>query len=180
MVERLITDNITSVDELKEKIEGLFRSPYLVWEDHYKNFGGDNYIIEKPKITIFRDGSLRILTNYVKFSEKYSAKSNPKDFDLDTVKITKYSSYQEFEFEKDGITYEFQGNEDGTFMIPTPITTVVDMTKIKKALEEFKNDGDTFGEVDEFNLVYNFLSARYQDVNSFNQDSSQPDLNSFY
>ena len=40
--------------------------------------------MEKPQTSI-KDGEVVIIPTKTKFSKKYSAKSNPKEFDLDTV-----------------------------------------------------------------------------------------------
>jgi hypothetical protein len=82
----------------------MFNARTTFWVTSLQQIDGTNYIFEKPTVAI-KDGEVVIVPTRTKLSKKYSAKSNPKEFDLDHVEITKFTSASSFIFKDKGISY---------------------------------------------------------------------------
>lgn len=179
-INRLIPDdNSLTVNQLKNKIESMFNSRSTIWEDKFETINGVNYFIDKPKVAV-KDEEIILLPVKTKLSQIYSAVTNDKSHDIDTVEITEYKSLYSFKFKDQGIEYEFKGSSDGTFTLET-LSTIITPQMINDVLQEFKEDGELYGAEEDFDLVYDNLTQRYQNnVALFNEDTSRSDFDQFY
>jgi hypothetical protein len=161
----------------------MFNARTTPWDIELQRTEGINYIVEKPT-TAIKDGEVVIIPTKTKLSKKYDARSNSKEFNLDTVEVTEFVSIGEFKFKDNGQLYQFFGNQDGTFSDPIKIVdeTSQDITfkEVSDVLLAFKESGDVFDEPEAFDLVYNVLSQRWADMNQFKEDVNQPELLEFF